>query len=212
MDIAVLGTGNIGGTLGRAWARAGHRVVFGTRDAAGDRARALAAEGVAVDSVAAAVAHGAVVLFAVPGPAMQAVIDAHAPALAGRIVIDATNKIRAQEMSSVGALAARVPTAHVFRAFNTLGWENFAQPRLGGERADLFYCGPDEAAARAAVEALIADVGLRPVRVGGLDQVDVLDGVLRLWFALAMGQGMGRRLAFRVLTPDADGGSAPAEG
>ena len=205
MDIAVLGTGNIGGTLGRAWARAGHRVVFGTRDAGGETARALAAEGVAVDSVQAAIAHGRVVLFAVPGPAMEAVIDAHAAALAGRIVIDATNKIRAEEMSSVGTFAARVPTASVFRAFNTLGWENFAQPRFGGERADLFYCGPDEPAARQAVEGLIADVGLRPVRVGGLDQVDVLDGVLRLWFALAMGQGMGRRLAFRVLTPDGEG-------
>lgn len=201
MDIAVLGTGNIGRTLGLAWARAGHDVVFGARDPAGEKARALAAEGASVDAIEAALAHGAVVLFAVPGPAMDAVIDAHAAALAGKILIDATNKIRAEEMSSVGTLAERVPTASVFRAFNTLGWENFAEPRFGADRADLFYCGPAEPRARGVVEGLIADVGLRPVRVGGLDQVDVLDGVLRLWFALAMGQGLGRHLAFRVLTP-----------
>ena len=31
VKVAVIGTGNIGGTLGRAFARAGHDVTFGTR-------------------------------------------------------------------------------------------------------------------------------------------------------------------------------------
>jgi predicted dinucleotide-binding enzyme len=43
-------------------------------------------------------------------------------------------------------------------------------------------------------------VGLRPVRVGGLDCADVVDGVTRLWFALALHQGHGRHLGLRVLT------------
>lgn len=51
------------------------------------------------------------------------------------------------------------------------------------------------------MEGLIADVGLRPARVGGLDQMQLLDGVLRLWFALAIGQKMGRHLAFKLLMP-----------
>ena len=42
--IAVLGAGNIGGTLGRKWVRAGHTVTFGVKDPAGDRAQALKAE------------------------------------------------------------------------------------------------------------------------------------------------------------------------
>jgi predicted dinucleotide-binding enzyme len=61
-------------------------------------------------------------------------------------------------------------------------------------------CGPDGDAATL-VERLIADVGLRPVRLGGQDTVGVLDGVARLWFALALGQEMGRRVAFKVLIP-----------
>ena len=32
MRIAIIGTGNVGGTLGRAWARQGHEIVFGVRD------------------------------------------------------------------------------------------------------------------------------------------------------------------------------------
>ena len=73
-------------------------------------------------------------------------------------------------------------------AFNTLGWENFAEPDHDGETADLFYCGADDGLGRGVVEGLIRDVGLGPVYVGGLDQADVLDGVLRLWFAVAIGQ------------------------
>src|SRR5207245_3286353 len=40
-SIAVIGTGNIGGTLGRKWAAAGHEVAFGVRDASSPRHQAL---------------------------------------------------------------------------------------------------------------------------------------------------------------------------
>jgi predicted dinucleotide-binding enzyme len=36
MKLAVIGTGSVGGTLGRRWAKLGHRVCFGVRDATGD--------------------------------------------------------------------------------------------------------------------------------------------------------------------------------
>jgi len=32
MKIAVIGIGNVGGTLGPAWANAGHEVIFGVRE------------------------------------------------------------------------------------------------------------------------------------------------------------------------------------
>src|SRR5262245_28416016 len=32
MQLAVIGTGNVGGTLGRRWAKAGHDVIFGVRN------------------------------------------------------------------------------------------------------------------------------------------------------------------------------------
>ena len=89
------------------------------------------------------------------------------------------------------------------RAFNSLGWENFDDPDFGGVQADLLWCGPDGSAA-VLVEELIADVGLRPVRVGGLDQLATVDMVASLWFALALGQGWGRQLAFKVLTRETD--------
>jgi predicted dinucleotide-binding enzyme len=117
----------------------------------------------------------------------------------GKIVIDATNNVRSAKMHALDTLAEAAPSAKLFRAFNSLGWENFDQPDFDGVAADLFYCGVDDPEARAVVDTLISAVGLRPIRVGGLDQIDIVEGVTRLWFALTRGQGMGRHLAFKVL-------------
>jgi predicted dinucleotide-binding enzyme len=181
--IAVIGRGNVGGTLGRAWSGAGHDVTFGGRD----------------DATAAAV-DAEVVVFAVPGSAMGAVLTSVAPALGGKVAIDATNDMQGSPPSSVHRITAAAPDALVFRAFNSVGWENMADPVLGGVQADLLYCGADDTRATEVVEGLIADVGFRPVRVGGLDELPAVDALLHLWFALAIRGGRGRRLAFKVLT------------
>jgi predicted dinucleotide-binding enzyme len=202
MKIAVLGAGNVGGTIGKKLAAAGHEVAFGVRDAGSAQVRAFleTVKGKATaTTLDKAITFGEVVFLAIPGEAVEETITEQADALRGKIVVDATNKFGAAEMSSVATLMAEVPEAKVFRAFNSLGWENFAEPWFGETQADLLYCGADEA--RPVVEALIADVGLRPIHVGGLDQVQVVDGVGVLWGTLAYGQNMGRRLAFKVLTP-----------
>ena len=69
MKIAILGTGRVGGTLGRKWAQAGHAVVFGTRDAGSEKVLALVAEvghGAAAAGHREAAATADVILLAVP--------------------------------------------------------------------------------------------------------------------------------------------------
>jgi 8-hydroxy-5-deazaflavin:NADPH oxidoreductase len=102
-------------------------------------------------------------------------------------------------LNSFASFQLHTPQAHLFRAFNSLGWENFADPLFDGIPADLFYCGP-EGDARAAVEQLISDIGLHPMYLGGPEQVGLVDSVASLWFALALGQKRGRHLAFKVLS------------
>lgn len=200
MKVAVLGAKIIGSTLARKWARAGHEVMFGVRTVDNPEVQALARElGATVGTAAEAIAFGEVVLFAIPGAAMEETIAAHGPALAGKIVIDAANRMGGGPMNSAALFAAHAPGAQVYRAFNSLGWENFANPVFDGVPADLFYCGP-AGAGQAAVEGLISDVGLRPMRLGDIGQVGLVDMIGALWFALAFGQGMGRNLAFKVLT------------
>ena len=205
MKVAVLGIGKIGGILGTKWLEASHEVVFGVRDMNSPKVQSFHAtrgDNLVVGSLSQAIAFGDVVLFAVPGAAVPAIVNSYAEDLNHMIIIDATNNMGAADMSNVAILTARSPNARVFRAFNSLGWENFAQPQFGDIQADLFYCGSDDASARSAVEQLVSDIGLRPVRLGGLDQVALVDAVTRLWFTLAVGQKMGRHLAFKVLTPD----------
>jgi predicted dinucleotide-binding enzyme len=193
--IAVAGTGNVGGTLGRALARAGHPVVFASRDgAAHDVAGDTSAR---VTDLAGAFAEAEIVVLAVPAVAVAGLVQQHADALAGKLIIDATNDISGPgPANSHAAITATVPTARYARAFNSLGFENLAQPRFGSTVADFFFSTSEQD--RPLVETLIAAVGGRPVFVGEGRQ-DVIDGILPLWFALAIGQGRGRHLAFRVL-------------
>jgi predicted dinucleotide-binding enzyme len=201
--IAVLSAGNIGGTLGRKWVAAGHQVAFGVTDPqSSSKAQAVRAdlgEAAIITGVAEALDGADVVVLAIPGAAVDELIRANAARLDGMTIIDASNRMGGGPMNSVAALTAAAPSAKVYRAFNSLGWENFADPVFGGVQADLFYAGPD-GASRETVERLISAIGLRPLYVGGPDQVGVVDGVASLWFALALSQRRGRHLAFKMLT------------
>ncbi len=202
MKIAVLGIGNIGGTLGKRWAATGHEVMFGVREPDSPKVRAFldTVKGRAqANALGEAIALGEVIVFAIPAGTVEEIVAAYGAALNDKIVIDATNKFGAPVVNSIDVLAARAPRALIYRAFNSLGWENFVEPYFGQIQADLFYCGPD-GETRLAVEGLIADVGLRPVRLGGLDKARLVDAVGEIWVTLAFEQKMGRRLAFKVLT------------
>jgi 8-hydroxy-5-deazaflavin:NADPH oxidoreductase len=195
MNIAVIGTGFIGGTLGRAFARAGLPTVFGSRSPENDTV--AQDSGAKTATIAEAIAGSDTVVLAVPAAAVEDLLTIHGPALAGKLVIDAANNVGGPVAHHAELVARHAPEARYARAFNTLGGENFANPVFDGTPADLFYSAP--AADRVPLDELITAVGLRPQYLGD-GQQDTVDGVLRLWFALAVGQGQGRQLAFRTLT------------
>jgi hypothetical protein len=210
MKITVIGAGTVGTTLARAWQRAGLDVTVALRDPSDERHAKLRTQ-LAVADVPTATAAADVVVLAVPGPAVADLVQENATTLDGRIVVDAANVMGDSGLHQLQTLAQALPNARLFRAFNSLGWENFADPFFLDEHgnrtaADLFFCGGSEdddtgdGAARATVEQLITAVGLTPVWLGGTDQADVLDGVTRLWFTLALARGRGRHLAFKVLS------------
>ena len=203
MDVAVLGMGRIGGALGRAFAGAGHAVTFGSRrpgDGSGT-GPAGAGSGIPVSDIPSAVAAAEVVVLAVPGTAVAPLVRDLGGRLAGKLVVDATNNRASASANASADVAEAAPASRYARAFNSLGFENLEEPRIGGEVGDMvFSC---DQADRGSVEALIAAVGLRPVFVGeGRDAHEIVDGMMRLWLALTLGQGWGRHLGFRVLSDD----------
>jgi|SRR4051794_870335 len=181
MRVAVIGGGNIGGTLGSAWERARHEVAFGSRNP-------QPPETVAIED---ALAQAEVVLVAIPGGAVEEFAAAHGDALSGKLVVDATNQLGGDVMNASAHLTPL--TSRYVRAFNSVGWEILAAP---GE-ATMFWAGPEDDAPT--VEQLIADVGLRPVRVGGDEAISVVDGVGRLWLTLVFRAGYPRAIAFKLL-------------
>jgi predicted dinucleotide-binding enzyme len=201
MNIGILGAGNIGSTIGKKWVEAGHRVTFGVRQVNAPKVKTLLAEcdgQAAAATVTQTIEASELILFAIPGRAMAETAATHGAALDGKILIDASNQINQPVMNSLAALQEAAPSARLYRAFNNLGWEVFAQPRFGETQADLFYCGHG-GPAQAAVQALIAEVGIRPIYLGGLDTAGIVDNLTRLWFILTMEQNRGRHLAFRML-------------
>jgi len=193
MQIAIIGTGNVGSALGGSLVRAGHTVTFAGRDV--EKATKLAADlGAAVASTpAAAVADADVIVLAVPFGAVGSLATAIAPLTTGKVVIDATNRLKpdysglASEDGSSAAeqIAIWFEGASVVKAFNTLFASIQADPASLGQTVDLLIAA-DDAAAKSLVAQLATSIGLRPVDAGSLMGAREMEAIAWLNMSLQM--------------------------
>lgn len=206
--VAILGTGNVGGTLGRRWVEAGQAVVFGTRDPQGEKCEVLRAElGSAAEfmSVPEAVAAAEVVVLAAPWSAAQGLLESCA-SWDNKILVDCTNPLNATfsgldlgfETSAAEQIATWAPGARVVKAFNTASAATMGDPRYGDQAATMFYCG-DDPAAKARVAELISAVGFEPVDAGPLRNARYLEPFAMLYIHLAVREGWGANCAFKIM-------------
>lgn len=204
MKIAIIGTGHIGGGLGRAWAKKGHEIIFGTRDAAAPDVLSLCKETSArASSVGDAASAAEVVILAVPHAALEEVLQ-NTGALSGKLVIDCTNGLGpgpslmfGHTTSAAEETAKKVPGARLVKSFNVQGAENLVNPVYNGVRATNFFCG-DDADAKRVVQGLVEDVGFEAVDVGPLRNARFLEPLTLLWAAAAQALGT-REIAFKLL-------------
>ncbi len=208
MQIGILGAGNVGAALARAWTGKGHKVMFGVPDAKSERTqKALAALGGAAraGTNAEAAAFGEVIALTVPWPAARQAVESCGN-LTGKVLIDCTNPLAADlkglevgHSTSAGEqVAGWARGARVVKAFNTIGAGNLGRADFAGTRADGFYCGDDDAA-KSLAKGLIADAGLNPLDVGPLRNARLLEPLAMLWIDLAVNQGWGINHAFKLL-------------
>ncbi len=197
MRIAIIGAGNVGGGLGKAFAAVGHDVVFGVRDPDSTKAQAALAEiGVAeATGFAAATAGADVVVFALRPMALAAAVG-EIGSLAGRTVIDAMNRFDGDPArSTTQHLFALLPGAHVVKAFNTIGFENLTTARERATPAAMFVAGDDADAKKTAMD-LAAAIGFVPEDAGGLANTKALEDMVKVWLALS--QAYGRTVGFAI--------------
>jgi hypothetical protein len=179
MKIGIIGSGNIGGTVGTLWVKAGHQVLFSSRnpenlkqlaDGLGPLARA--------GTVREALNFGDAILIAVPYGAYPQIGKDYARELAGKIVLDAGNAVlsRDGEISKeareigIGATSMKyLPKARIVRAFNTLNYRILEKnANRSGERMAIPIAGDDKQALTVA-SGLIRDAGFDPVVIGSLE-------------------------------------------
>lgn len=181
LKVAMIGAGREGSALGTLFVKAGHPVMFSSRNP--DRLKDLVA-GLGplaqAGTVAQAVAFGDVVAVVVPYSAMEEIGKAHAAALASKVlVLDVSNPIarrdgedlvkRVNDQGGAGLMTARLlPGAHVVRAFNAIGASRLATlADRAGDPVGVPIAG-DDPKAIATAEMLIRQIGFEPVLVGGL--------------------------------------------
>ncbi|WP_394827683.1 NADPH-dependent F420 reductase [Pendulispora albinea] len=187
MRIGIIGSGNMGRTLGLLWAAAGHEVFFGARnleDAQAAAARSSRSVGHGSNDEAAS--FGEVALWTVRDVNASEVLN-RPTALDGKIVIDPNNGPLPADftlgpgpglLSHAERLAVELPRARVIKAFNTAAQEifNHSPPTLRAHRVSAFLAG-DDVGAKRVVAKLAEDMGLVPVDAGPLRAAGMLEGL-----------------------------------
>jgi hypothetical protein len=202
MNIAIIGTGNIGGTLATKWALAGHRIFLGVKDSSHFKGQALLENpNTTVHAITEAVQAAEVILVATPAPAAVEVAKSLGDTT-GKVIIDTMNVVMgrgpADFTNTADAILANTPTRDVVKCFNTTGFNNMVNTHYGSTAIDLFTCG-DSARGKQIATQLALDMGAEACYdIGGNDKFQLMEQFAWFWINMAM-QGHGREFAFKLL-------------
>jgi predicted dinucleotide-binding enzyme len=180
VDIAIIGTGNVGKALGSALVRTGHNVTFAATNpehaaeaASGLRARAAATSNEAVNAAD-------LIILAVPASALGTIAEEIGASAAGKVVVDVSNRPTPDPAGTSTSLAeelqALLPGSKVVKAFNTAFASRQADPSVSGIAADGFVAGDDEPAKKTVLD-VVESIGFRPVDAGSLAAARTLEGM-----------------------------------
>ena len=211
MDIAIIGAGNVGSALTTSLRRAGHEVTVTSKS--GDSARRVAADSGAraAASIRQAVGGADVVILAVPYFSVADVLAEAGDAVAGKVLVDATNPLKpdysglaVEGTSGAETIQQQARGARVVKAFNTQLAARQADPTVaGGLRVDG-YVATDDADAKATVLRLVEEMGFNPVDAGGLAMARYLEGMAFLNISLQAGHGWSWQAGWKLVGPDGD--------
>lgn len=194
MKIGILGSGEVARTLAGGFLQHGHDVKLGTRDSGKLAAWATQNPRAAVGGFDEAAAFGELLVLAVKGTAVPAVLGAAgATNLAGKPVIDTTNPI-ADAPPSNGVLRFFTnldqslmersqhdfPDVRFVKAFNSVGSVRMVDPQFAEGRPTMFICGNNQAA-KQMVGKILDQFGWETADMGGAEAARAIEPLCMLW-------------------------------
>lgn len=208
-SVSVLGSGQVSQVLALGFQRHGYPVVMGTRDPA-KLAHFSAEHDIAALPFRDAIAGGEVVVLAVKGTAAEELVASVTSALAGKVVIDATNPIAdlpprggvltyftGANESLMERLQALAPEAHFVKAFNSVGNPYMVNPSMEGGPPTMFIAG-DDGGAKHTVAGILTDFGWEAEDMGPAPAAGPIEALCQLWCARGM-NGKKWNHAFKLL-------------
>lgn len=176
--IGIIGSGNIGGTIGGLWVKKGHSVFFSSRhpDELKDMVAKLGSLAQA-GTVEQAVAFGDVLFIAVPYGAIPQIGKDYSAAMKGKVMLDACNAVSSRdgavadevERNGIGVTTQKYfPGVRIVRAFNTMSYMVFAREANRPDPKLAIPIAGDDPQALQIAASLVRDAGFDPVTVGTL--------------------------------------------
>jgi 8-hydroxy-5-deazaflavin:NADPH oxidoreductase len=203
MNIAIIGTGNVGGALATKWASAGHAIHLGVEDTGNFKGMHLIKNpGTKVYHIGEAVKLSSAILIATPATATIEVARSLGDT-SGKVIIDAMNIVMGKGpigfKSTTDAILANTQTTDVVKCFNTTGFNNMVDPNYGAMAIDMFMAG-DSVKGQETARQLAKDAGFGECySVGGNDKFQLMEQFAWFWINLALFQGQGREIGFKLL-------------
>jgi predicted dinucleotide-binding enzyme len=203
MKIAIIGTGNVGGALATKWAKAGHIINLGVRDINNFKGKELLSNPYTKAlTIEEAVKNSEIILLSTPATATIEIVKSFGDTT-GKIIIDAMNIVMGRGPQgykhTTDAILENTETKDVVKCFNTTGFNNMQNPNYGNIALDLFVAGDSEKGKQAAIQ-LAKDAGFAECyNIGGNDKFELMEQFAWFWINLAMFQGQGREIGFKLM-------------
>lgn len=203
MNIAIIGTGNIGGTLAKRFADNDHTIYLGVRNTEAFKGKELLSysKNIVALTIKEAVSKAEVIVIAVPAQFASETAKSLGDA-SGKIIIDTMNAVfmKPEGFNNTGdAILANCNSVDVVKCFNSTGFENILNPKYNKIGIDMFTAGSSERAVSIATQ-LSKEIGFGNVyHFGGNDKFNLIEQMAMCWINLAILQKQGRDIAFKII-------------